>query len=102
MMDQPLHEIIGTLLAAGGLVLIFIGIAGLFRYKDFYIRIGIVSIIDTAGFILCVAGMMVYRGLTLFSLKLGIILLFTMLLNPIANHVIIRGAYTSGYSHRKE
>ncbi len=101
-MNLPLNELIGYIIIGFGFLLIFIGIAGFFRYTDFYARIGIVSVIDTAGFILCVLGMMIYRGLSLFSLKLGIILLFTVLLNPIANHIIIRGAFTSGYSHRKE
>lgn len=96
-----IHEIIGIILIALGTLCVGIGIYGLYRFYDFYSRVSAASIIDTAGFILVLVGFMVYRGEPLFSIKVGVILFFMLFLNPLSNHVIVRGAYKSGYGMKK-
>jgi multicomponent Na+:H+ antiporter subunit G len=92
-----INELIGEGLMVVGLILITIGIVGLYKYDNFYTRIALASVIDTAGFILVAVGIMVYKGFTLFTLKVAVIIFFVMLLNPLSNHVMVRGAHNSGY-----
>lgn len=93
---------LGIIIMIIGVVLIAIGIYGLFKFNDFYIRISIASLIDTAGFLAVVIGLIIYSGFTFFSLKIVIIIFFMMLLNPLASHMIVKGAYKSGYRPKKE
>ena len=95
------REIIGYAFMILGSLLITIGIYGLYKYKNFFTRAAIASLIDTAGFISIAAGIMIYKGLSLFTLKVGIIIFFVFLLSPLANHVIVRGAYQSGHDADK-
>lgn len=96
-----IHEIIGMVLIVIGTLCIGIGIYGLYRFYDFYSRVSAASIIDTAGFILVLVGFIVYKGEDLFSIKVGVILFFMLFLNPLSNHVIVRGAYKSGHGMTK-
>lgn len=96
-----MQEIIGNIIIIIGLVLIAIGIFGIFKNKDFYSRISIASIIDTAGFITIAIGVIVIKGINLFSLKVFLILCLMVLLNPLATHTIARSAHASGYKIRK-
>lgn len=93
---------IGLIFISGGILFIGIGIYGIYKYKNFYTRASLSSIIDTAGFILVVAGIMIYKGLSFFSLKTSLIILLMLLLNPLTNHIIVQSAYRSGYSIKEE
>lgn len=96
-----INEVIGIVFIIIGLVLITIGIFGLYKFRNFYQRASIASIIDSSGFIMVAIGIMIYIGLTLFSLKIGLIIFLMLLLNPLSNHVMVRGAYNSGLSNKK-
>jgi len=96
-----IHQIIGLILISLGIVLVIIGIIGVYKYKNFYQRVAVASVIDTAAFITIAIGIMVYIGFSLFSLKVGFIIFLMLLLNPLSNHVMVKGAYKSGVSPKK-
>lgn len=89
-------EVLGYILISIGLVLILIGYIGILRFKNFYTRIVVSSVMDTAAFDTIIIGILCIKGFSYFSLKILLILLLMMFLNPLATHTIVRGAYTSG------
>lgn len=95
-------HIIGTILIVFGLSLIGLGIWGLFRFKHFYTRALIASLVDTAGYIALLAGIILRNGINFFSMKVLLILLLTIIINPLVTHAIIRSAFISGYKIGKE
>ncbi len=96
-----MKEILGIIFMAISLIFIIFGSIGLFRFKNFYSRILIASLIDTAGFICMMVGVIIYKGFSYFSLKVLLILIVVMLLNPVSTHFITKSAHYSGY-HIKE
>jgi len=94
---MELKEIIGTLLVFIGLIFQLFGIYGLFKYEHFYVRLSLSSLIDSAGFITIIIGLMIFKGWDFATLKLGFILVLMLLLNPLSNHILGRGAYLSNY-----
>ncbi|PKM54042.1 Cation:proton antiporter [Petrocella atlantisensis] len=99
---MALHEILGMVFITIGILFIIIGIFGLYRYKDFYTRASVSSLIDSAGFLFISFGIILYKGISTFSLKIFFLILLTLLLNPLASHFTVRGAYLSGHRPRKE
>lgn len=95
-------KIIGIILVAIGTVFAGFGVFGLYYYKNFYTRASIASLIDSAGFLCVAVGVIFYKGLTGFSLKTFFLIILVLLLNPLANHYIVRGAHTSGHRPGKE
>lgn len=89
--------IIGYTLIAIGLLFILIGLIGIFKFKNFYSRILVSSIIDTAAFITIIIGILFVKGFSFFSLKVILILILMLFLNPLATHTIARGAHMSGF-----
>ncbi|GMQ65129.1 monovalent cation/H(+) antiporter subunit G [Vallitalea maricola] len=87
---------IGYIIISIGLIFMLIGFIGLFKYKNFYSRVLVSSVIDTASFITITIGIIFIKGFSFFSLKTVLILLLMLFLNPLATHTIARGAYTSG------
>lgn len=96
------NEFIGLLIIGIGILFMLFGIYGLYKYKDFFARISLASLIDSAGFLCITLGAIIYVGISAFSLKILFLLLLILLLNPLANHYILRGAYLSGHYSRKE
>jgi len=90
-------EIIGCFLVICGLIFQLFGIYGISKYNNFYTRLTLSSLIDSAGFITIIIGLMFYNGLDYGTLKLGFILLLMLLLNPLSNHILGRGAFLSNY-----
>ncbi|MCT4598548.1 MAG: monovalent cation/H(+) antiporter subunit G [Vallitalea sp.] len=89
--------IIGFIIISFGLILILIGLIGIIINKNFYSRIMIASVIDTAGFITIIIGIIFLKGFSYFSMKVILILILMLFLNPLATHTIVRGAHTSGF-----
>lgn len=94
---MALKEIIGSVFVIAGLIFQLFGIYGLFKYEHFYVRLSLSSLIDSAGFITIIIGLMVFKGWDFATLKLGFILILMLLLNPLSNHILGRGAYLSNY-----
>ena len=76
----------------------FFGVIGVFKFKNFYPRILLTAKIDTVGVITLIIGLVVKHNVSFFSLKLLLLLVIMLLLNPLAAHMIARSAYLSGYS----
>lgn len=94
---MALKEIIGSIFVFIGLVFQLFGIYGLLKYEHFYVRLSLSSLIDSAGFITIILGLMIFKGWDFSTLKLGFILVLMLLLNPLSNHILGRGAYLSNY-----
>ena len=73
------------------------GIIGFFKFKNFYTRILVTAKIDTVGTITLIIGMTVRHGFSYFSLKLLLLLVLLMIINPLVSHMTARSAYLSGY-----
>ena len=93
---------IGGIIIGIGMIFVLFGYIGMYRFKDFYTRILISSKADTVGLLTILAGVIIMEGFSFFSLKVMIILIFSVLLTPITTHAIARSAYLSGYKVRKE
>ncbi len=96
------REILGIFVASMGLLFSFMGILIIYKYKGFYIKAATTSLIDSIGFIFIVIGIMIYNGANFISLKLFLLLIFSMMLNPLSNHYIVKCAYKSGYKDNKD
>jgi multicomponent Na+:H+ antiporter subunit G len=79
------------LLAAGGFFFL-VGAIGLNRMPDVFTRMHAVSVGDTLGAALLVAGMVLQAGPTLITFKLVLILLVILLAGPVATHALARAA----------
>jgi len=94
---MPIHELIGSIFVFIGIGFQLFGIFGIMKYEHFYVRLTLSSLIDSAGLVSIIVGLMIYMGLSYATLKLGFILLLMLLLNPLSNHILGRGAYLSNY-----
>ena len=99
---MSIARIIGIGLMALGLISSAIGVYALYRFKNFYTKASVASLIDTAGFLLMIFGLILIHGLAAYSLKLILLIILVLLLNPLANHYIVRGAHSSGHRLEKE
>lgn len=89
-------EIIGYLMIILGLIIMLIGLIGLIKFQNFYSRILISSIIDTASYITIIIGIIFIKGIGFFSLKIILISSLMLFLNPLSTHTIARNAHISG------
>ncbi len=97
-----MREIMGLLLIWIGILFIAMGVVGIYKFKNFYPRILVASKIDTVGNITLMLGVIIRNGMTFFSLKVLLILIIMIVINPLSTHSIARSAYYSGYKVRKE
>lgn len=85
----------GVLIISGALAII-IGLLGIFRMPDFFTRLHAASVIDTMGTMLILAGLMLYSGMNLISLKLLLIMVFILITTPAAAHALAKSALHGG------
>ena len=74
------------------------GVAGIYKFKNFYPRILVASKVDTVGVITIIFGIALRHGVSFFSAKVLLIMAILLVLNPLVAHVITRSAYLSGCS----
>ena len=89
-------SIAGDILIVGGLIFLALTTLGLLRLPDFFTRVHSVSKSETLGIALVLAGLILHAGLSLIGLKLGLVLLFTVIANPVGAHVLTRSAIRTG------
>ncbi len=92
----------GYLLIAVGVIFIFIGLLGIYRFKNFYARLLAAADIDTVGLILILVGVTVLSGFNAFSFKVILILGLIVVINPIVSSSIASSAFFSGYKIKEE
>ena len=91
MMDLVLDLLSWVCLLAGAAFLL-IGAIGVLRFPDFYTRLHAVSVCDTLGAGLVLAGLMLQGGLSLVTVKLLLMFFFMMFTGPTAVHALAQAA----------
>ena len=91
-MMELLVDILSQVCLLGGAVFLLIGAIGVLRFPDFYTRLHAVSICDTLGAGLVLAGLMLQGGLSLVTVKLLLIFYFLMFTGPTAVHALAEAA----------
>ena len=87
--------IAGNILMIAGIVFMLFGIIGIFRLSTFYARILIAAKIDTVGSFTFIIGVAVKHGFSFFSLKLLLLAVLLLFINPLITHMIARAVYLS-------
>ena len=89
-------SIAGTVFIALGLAFMVITALGMIRLPDFYSRVHAVSKSETLGIMLVLLGLILHEGATMVSLKIGLILVFVAVANPVGAHLLTRAALRTG------
>ncbi|MCC4832515.1 monovalent cation/H(+) antiporter subunit G [Shewanella sp. 1_MG-2023] len=89
-------EIISGLSLLIGCFLCLSGGVGMLRFPDFYTRMHAVSVTDTLGACLVLFGLMLQSPNGLVLIKLILILLCTLFINPSASHALAKAALRNG------
>lgn len=92
-----MNLVIGELLIGMGIIITIIGEIGIIKYKTLYKCMLVSSLIDTVAPLTIFIGVIVRQGFNFFSLKILIIILVVLIINPLTTHKITRSAYLSGY-----
>ena len=90
-------EILGNVIIASGAVFTIFGIVGLFRFDNFYTRLMTSSKGDTVGSFTIMVGIVVRNGINAFTLKLLLLIVIVLLLNPLTTYIMAESAYLCGY-----
>lgn len=82
--------IIAGVLIVSGLCALGIALVGIFRFSAMLNRIHVAAKCDTLGALLVLSGLIVMSGVSIFSLKLLLVIVFLWLCNPVASHLLAR------------
>jgi len=88
-------EIIGNIIIGIGIGFTCFGIAGLFRFNDFFTRLLVSSKIDTVGALTLIIGVAVRMGFSFFTGKILFLAVIMLIFNPLVAHVLARSAHIS-------
>jgi len=88
----PLIDVLSWICLLAGAGFVLVGAIGVLRFPDFYTRLHAVSVSDTMGAGLVLAGLMLQGGLTLVTVKLILILYFMIFTGPTAVHALAEAA----------
>ncbi len=94
-MAEAREILVWALLLGGGAFSVIAGL-GLVRLPDFYSRMHAGGIADTLAAMLILAGLAVFSGLTLITVKLALVYMFIFFTSPISTHAVANAAFTSG------
>jgi len=89
-------DIVSALLVVAGAFFCVVGGIGMLRMPDLYTRMHAVSVIETLGAYLLLAGFMIEAGFTLVSAKLAMVGVLFFFAAPAATHALARAAFTHG------
>ncbi len=94
--------LLGYILIAIGIIFVYIGFIGVFRFRNFYARILSAADVDTVGLLTILFGVCLVSGFRTFTLKVLLVVVMVILMNPIVTSAIAKSAFFSGYKHKKE
>ena len=97
-----LREIIGTVIIFTGLIFMFFGVIGIYKFKTFYTRLLATSKTDTVGAISIIIGVSIINGFSFFTAKVILIALIMLVFNPLIAHTMARSAYLSEKENDEE
>ena len=84
-------RIIGAIALMGfGLFSVLVSALGLFRFKCVLNRIHAAAVTDTIGVLFMMGGLALLCGLTLTTVKIGIIVVFMWMAGPVVTHLIAK------------
>lgn len=90
-MDTML-DMLSWALLLGGAIFLLIGAIGVLRFPDFFTRLHAVSVCDTMGAGLILAGLMLQGGMSLVTVKLMLMFYFMIFTGPTAVHALAEAA----------
>ena len=93
---QVFLEGLSWALLMAGSFFVLTGAVGLLRLPDVYARMHAAGITDTLGAGLFLGGLMIQGGWTLVTVKLAMILVFTLFTSPTATYALANAAYSGG------
>lgn len=89
-------SVIAITLILAGLFFLVVAAIGMVRLPDVFSRSHALSLTDSLGAILVLAGLAIYQGFSMNLLKILVVLALIFLLNPVISHATIRAALRSG------
>jgi len=97
-----IKDVVILMLALSSCFFFLVGTTGLIRLPDVFSRMHATTKSDTLGAGLALLALIVYKGFDPVSLKLLVVLVFIMITNPVAAHIISKAAYDKEIGKRKE
>ncbi len=91
-----------NILIAIAILLMTLGMVGLFRSKGFYRRLLTSALIDTMGLMLFLFGLALRTATLSFSLKIILLIVAIFLTAPLISHKLGRASYLSGHKEEME
>ena len=89
-------EIAGSIIIYIGILFMVFGVIGILKFRNFYARVLVTTKIDTVGAFTVIIGIAVKHGFSFFSLKLLLLLVILMIVNPLVTNIIAHCAHSSG------
>jgi len=89
-------SVIAIMLILAGLFFLVVAAIGMVRLPDVFSRSHALSLTDSLGAALVLAGLAIYQGFNMNLLKILVVLALIFLLNPVISHATIRAALRSG------
>ena len=82
--------LISSILIISGLVVVITATIGSYRFSYVLNRMQVCATSDTLGATFIIAGLIIYSGFTLISVKLLIMIVFLWIANPVASHFLAK------------
>ncbi len=87
------RDIFVIIFLISGIFFFVVGVIGLLRMPDVFTRMHATTKCDTMGAGLIFLGLILWKGFSLVSLMIFVVLLFIWMTNPTAAHYIAKSAY---------
>ncbi len=84
------------ILVLAGVFFLSVASIGMIRFPDIYTRSHALSLTDTLGAFLVLAGLAIHHGPSLNALKILLVLTLIFILNPVISHATVRAALRAG------
>ncbi len=68
---------------------------GCIRFKDFFVRLHSAGIGDSCGSVIFLLGIICREGFSLFSLKIILLILLLLIVNPTSTYLLAKAAYNN-------
>lgn len=94
--------VVAIVLIVVGMFFLVVGSIGMLRLPNVFVRAHALSLTDSLGAVLVLAGLAVYQGFNMNFLKIMVVLVLVYLLNPVIAHATIRAAHRSGLRSSEE
>ncbi len=89
-MLEWIRFVAGTVFLAIGILIFFVQLAGVFRYKYVLNRMHAAAMGDTLGISFSMAGLMIFSGFNFTTLKMALVILFLWCASPVSAHLVAR------------